>query len=474
MKINLADRLRQFLKTDTVATDAKTLAAHSGDKWVAAHEPEVVVFARSTNDVRKLLEFASREKIPVTARGGGFGYVGGCVPARGGIVLSFVRMNRIKEISFADAVAVVEPGVFTGDLKAAARTQKLFYPPDPASMKDCTIGGNVATNAGGPRCLKYGVTRNYVIGLEVVLANGQVLRTGGRVHKNKTGFDLIGLFVGSEGMLGVVTEITLRLLPLPPARATLSAAFATAAQAAEAVQAIFAVGFLPSSLELADHFTLEAARRDLGRMIVPAGNAHLLVDLDGQEESVRSEAAAIRELLEKRNANALQVAIGEADCEKLWALRREFSNSLRATGLTKLNEDVVVPRSRLVDLLEFAETLQVKHGFPIACFGHAGDGNIHVNIMADRYTRDAAVREKVDRALDDLFRQVLAWGGVITGEHGIGLAKKRWWPDATSEVTRDLHRKLKQILDPEGILNPGKFIDAEGSRSQRLWEFGVD
>ncbi|PYJ74859.1 MAG: FAD/FMN-containing dehydrogenase, partial [Verrucomicrobia bacterium] len=349
----------------------------------------------------------------------------------------------------------------TADLKAAVRTQKLFYPPDPASMKDCTIGGNVATNAGGPRCLKYGVTRNYVIGLEVVLANGQVLRTGGRVHKNKTGFDLIGLFVGSEGMLGVVTKITLRLLPLPPARATLSAAFATAAQAAEAVQAIFAAGFLPSSLELADHFTLEAARRDLGRMIVPAGNAHLLVDLDGQEESVRSEAAAIRELLEKKNANALQVATGEADCEKLWALRREFSNSLRATGLTKLNEDVVVPRSRLVDLLEFAETLQARHGFPIACFGHAGDGNIHVNIMADRYNRDAAVRKKVDHALDDLFEQVLAWGGVITGEHGIGLAKKRWWPDATGEVMRDLHRKLKQLLDPEGILNPGKFIDPE-------------
>jgi glycolate oxidase len=341
-------------------------------------------------------------------------------------------------------------------------------------MKDCTIGGNVATNAGGPRCLKYGVTRNYVIGLEVVLANGEVLRTGGRVHKNKTGFDLIGLFVGSEGMLGVVTEITLRLLPLPPARATLSAAFATAAQAAEAVQAIFAPGFLPSSLEIADHFTLEAARRDLGKMIVPEGNAHLLVDLDGQEQSVRSEAEAIRELLEKRKPNALQMATGEADCEKLWALRREFSNSLRATGLTKLNQDVVVPRSRLVDLIEFAGTLEAKHGFPVACFGHAGDGNIHVNIMAARYNRDAAVREKVDRALDDLFAHVLAWGGVITGEHGIGLAKKRWWPEATSAVVREVHHKLKQILDPNDILNPGKFVEPESSRSRKLSEFGVD
>src|SRR5947208_1420073 len=319
MSTNLASKLRDLLGKEIVASDPQTLAAHSGDKWFAAHQPEVVVFAKSTGDVSKLLKFASHKKIPVTARGGGFGYVGGCVPARGGIALSLIRMNRIKEISFGDAIAIVEPGVITADLKAAAKAQKLFYPPDPASMKDCTIGGNVATNAGGPRCLKYGVTRNYVIGLEVVLANGEVLRTGGRVHKNKTGFNLIGLFVGSEGMLGVVTEITLRLLPLPPARSTLSAAFATATQAAEAVQAIFAAGFLPASLEVADHFTLEAARRDLSKMIVPPGNAHLLVDLAGQEESVRSEAAAIRELLAKKKPTSLEIAAGEADCEKLWA-----------------------------------------------------------------------------------------------------------------------------------------------------------
>ena len=454
----LRTQLVELLGADCVTDESAVLAAHSGDKWFAAHEPEVVVFARSTKDVSKLLQFASREEIPVTARGGGFGYVGGCVPAHGGIALSLMRMNRITEISFTDAIAIVEPGVITADLKALARAQKLFYPPDPASMKDCTIGGNIATNAGGPRCLKYGVTRNYVIGLEVVLANGEALQTGGRVHKNKTGFDLIGLFVGSEGMLGIVTDITLRLLPLPPARATLSAAFASAAQAAEAVQEIFAAGFLPSSVEVADHFTLEAARRDLGKMIVPPGSAHLLVDLDGQEQSVRSEAAAIRELLEKKKPNALETATGEADCEKLWALRREFSNSLRATGLTKLNQDIVVPRSRLVDLMEFAGTLQAKHGFPIACFGHAGDGNIHVNIMAKDYG-NPEIREKVDRALDDLFAQVLAWGGVITGEHGIGLAKKRWWPEATSDVVRGVHQKLKHALDPHGILNPGKFVD---------------
>jgi glycolate dehydrogenase FAD-linked subunit len=455
--MNLAQELRQLLGEEAVAADEGALLAHSGDKWFATHRPDVVVFAQSTEQVSRLLGFASENKIPVTARGAGFGYVGGCVPVQGGIALSLARMNRIKEISFADAIAIVEPGVITGELQAAARAQKLFYPPDPASLHDCSIGGNVATNAGGPRCLKYGVTRHYIIGLEVVLASGEVLRAGGRVHKNKTGFDLIGLFVGSEGLLGVVTEITVRLLPLPPARATLSAAFATMEQAAAAVQAIFAAGFLPSSLEIADHFTLEAARRDRGTAIVPEGNAHLLVDVDGQPESVRSEADALRTLLESKTPNALAIATTEEGSEKLWALRREFSNSLRATGLTKLNEDIVVPRGRLVELIEFAGNLQARHGFPIATFGHAGDGNLHVNLMAAEYD-DPAVRAHVEKALDELFTQVLAWGGVITGEHGIGLAKKRWWPEATSAVNRALHTRLKQALDPAGILNPGKFL----------------
>jgi len=448
-----------LLADDIVADDAQTLAEHSGDKWFAHEAPKVVVFARSSDDVRKLLQFANENKIPVTARGAGYGYVGSCVPIRRGIVLSLMQMNQIKEINFVDAIALVEPGVITSELKRAARSKKLFYPPDPASFEHCTIGGNVATNAGGPRCLKYGVTRNYITGLEVVLANGDLLRTGGRVHKNKTGFDLIGLFVGSEGMLGVVTEVTVKLLPLPPARATLSASFDTISEAAATVQQIFAAGFLPSSLEIADKFTLEAARQDSGSSHVPSGNAHLLVDLDGQEETVGAEMQKMRDLIKSRKPSALEIATNESDCEKLWALRREFSNSLRATGLTKLNEDIVVPRGRLVDLIAFAERLSERSGFPVACFGHAGDGNIHINIMADRYNREVAVREKVQAALDELFAQVLAWGGVITGEHGIGLAKKRWWPEASSDVARDLHRTLKHALDPNNILNPGKFLD---------------
>jgi len=257
----LKQKLVKLLGAKCVADDPVTLEENSRDKWFASHPPDVVVFPESTAQVSKLLAFANREKIPVTPRGAGIGYVGGCVPSRGGILLSMARMNRIKEIHAADSVAVVEPGVITGVLQAEARKRGLFYPPDPASLNECSLGGNIATNAGGPRCLKYGVTRPYVLGLEVVLADGRILRTGGRTHKNKTGFDLIGLFVGSEGLLGVVTEATLRLLPLPPARATLSACFSSFRQSAHAVQEVFKAGFLPSALEIADSFTLASARR---------------------------------------------------------------------------------------------------------------------------------------------------------------------------------------------------------------------
>lgn len=449
--------LARLLGADVVSTDPQVCAAHAADRWFASRVPEAVVLARSTEDVSQVLRWATKRGVPITPRGAGYGYVGGCVPVRGGVVLSVARMKRIKEINFADAVAVVEPGVITGDLQAEVRSKGLFYPPDPASLKDCSIGGNIATNAGGPRCLKYGVTRQYVLGLEVVLASGEVLRTGSRTHKNKTGFDLLGLFVGSEGMLGCVTEATLRLLPHPPARASLSASFRTFRQAADAVQAVFKAGFLPSAVEIADSFTLQSAREHCGTAVVPAGRGHLLIDLDGQPESVKSEVKSLQDLIARRGAVHLATALGEEECEKLWELRRKFSASLKATGLTKLNEDIVVPRGRLVDLVRFAEKLRKEHGFPVACFGHAGDGNIHTNIMAAHYD-DPAVRARVEVALDQLFAQVLAWGGVITGEHGVGLAKKRWWNDATTVTSRAVHERIKAALDPDGILNPGKFL----------------
>lgn len=463
-KSALASDLRRLVGAQRVADEESALKAHAGDRWFASHLPEVVVHAASTRDVSVVLQYATAQGIPVTPRGAGVGYVGGCVPLRGGIVLSVASMRQIKEIHVEDGVAVVEPGVITGQLQAEVRKRGMFYPPDPASLKECSIGGNLATNAGGPRCLKYGVTRHYVLGLEAVLADGRVLKAGGRTHKNKTGFDLVGLFVGSEGLLGVVTEATLRLLPLPPARATLSASFARFADAAAAVQAIFRAGFLPAALEIADAFTLRSAREHCGTEIVPEGEGHLLVDLDGQAASVRLEAKALQALLKDLGALHIQKAIGEEACEKLWELRRKFSESLKATGLTKLNEDIVVPRGRLVDLAEFADGLRKRSGFPIACFGHAGDGNIHVNIMAKGFHEDAEVHARVEEALDELFRQVLAWDGAITGEHGIGIAKQRWWPEAVSETSMAVHEALKTALDPKGLLNPDKFVTVRGVR----------
>jgi len=456
--MNLAQKLTRLLGDDAVRTDDATLATHATDRWFASRVPDAVVLARSRTDVEKTLRFANRHGIPVTPRGAGVGYVGGCVPSRGGIALSVARMNRIKEIHFADGVAVVEPGVITGELQAAVRKLGLFYPPDPASLAECSLGGNIATNAGGPRCLKYGVTRNYVLGLEVVLADGRVLRCGGRTHKNKQGFDLAGLFVGSEGLLGVVTEATLRLLPHPPTLATLAVSFRSFREAADAVQKIFAAGFLPCALEIADPFTLQSAREFLGREIAPGAQSLVLVELDGQPESVRGECAALAKLLRKIDALRVLTAFGDEECEKLWGLRRAYSQSLKATGLTKLNEDIVVPRGKLVELAEFGERLAKKHGYPVACFGHAGDGNIHVNIMAKNYHEDRRVKARVDRALDELFTWVLKAGGVITGEHGIGLAKKPWWKQAVDKVGRDTHTALKAALDPKGILNPGKFV----------------
>jgi glycolate oxidase len=429
----------------------------ASDKWFAKGSPELVVFPKSTEETSFVLREAYRAGIPVTPRGAGYGYVGGCTPVAGGIVLCLDRMNRILEINERDFVAVVEPGVVTEKLQLAARAKKLFYPPDPASLKDCSLGGNIATNAGGPRCLKYGVTRNYVLGLTAVLPDGTIIRCGGRTHKNKTGFDLVGLFTGSEGLLGVVTQATLRLLPLPPARAVLTAGFPTMKKAAAAIQAVFAAGFLPAAVEVADEFTLDSARAYNPKAEFPPGKAQVILEVDGQPASVKSEAASLEKLLKKSGALGIRKATTEKSCESLWALRRVYSQSLKATGLKKLNEDIVVPRGRLVDLVDFAARLQKKSGFPIACFGHAGDGNIHVNIMvAD--PENPSVQKKANAALNELFRQVLAWDGAITGEHGIGLAKKPWWPQALSPETRELHRRLKSALDPKSLLNPGKFV----------------
>jgi glycolate oxidase len=448
-------QLQKLLPGEIFLQPAK-LAQYAGDKWFATHQPDAVALPRSAKSVSKILKFAQAHKIPVTPRGAGHGYVGGCVPMHGGIALSTERMNKVMEINAKDFVAVVQPAVNTAEFQAAVEKQKLFYPPDPASRANNSLGGNIATNAGGPRCLKYGVTRDYVLGLEVVLTNGDIVKLGGRTHKNKTGFDLHRLFVGSEGLLGVITEATLKLIPFPPFRANLAVGFDSMNSAVRALQSIFAAGFLPCAAELADEFTLAAAAKRTKSPRLLGCKAHLIVELDGQEYSARHEIAAVEKIIRQQKPLFVERGFGAEQCEVIWQIRREFSYALRDTGLTKLNEDVVVPRGKLEELFTFAAKLQKRHRLQLACFGHAGDGNIHTNVMVD-YTQPGA-KARSEKCLDELFRWVIAQGGSITGEHGIGLAKKRWWPQAVSKESNKLHRTVKHALDPRSILNPGKFI----------------
>ncbi len=458
MAQNYLPRLRQLKKQLPGELDLRpaTLAQYAGDKWFATHLPDAVARPRSTKAVARILAFAHQHKIPVTPRGAGHGYVGGCVPVRGGIALSLERMKKIREINAPDFVAVVQPGVNTAEFQAAVEKLGRFYPPDPASRADNSLGGNIATNAGGPRCLKYGVTRDYVLGLEVVLADGSICKLGGRTHKNKTGFELHRLFVGSEGLLGVITEATLKLIPLPPFRANLAVGFSSMAAAVRALQAIFASGFLPCAAELADQFTLAAAAKRTGSKRLLGCKAHLIVELDGQETSVRPELVVVEKIVRQHRPLFVDRGFGQTQCEAIWQIRREFSYALRDTGLTKLNEDIVVPRGQLEALFQFAATLQQKYGLQLACFGHAGDGNIHTNVMVDY--KQSGAKARAEKCLDALFRWVIAHGGSITGEHGIGLAKKRWWPQAVSAESRKLHGTVKRALDSHGILNPGKFL----------------
>lgn len=448
--------LKSAVSPDEILTDKVRRDAYGGDKWFAHQTPDVVVLAKSAETVSKTLQFANKFKIPVTPRGAGYGYVGGCVPVHGGISISLEKMNRILEVSSRDFVARVQPAVKTAALQERVMKKGLFYPPDPASRLDCSLGGNIATNAGGPRCLKYGVTRDYILGLDVVLPCGTITTTGSRTHKNKTGFDLPRFFVGSEGLMGIVTEATLKLLPLPQFRGGLSIGFSQMSEAAQVIRKVFEWGYLPAALEVADQFTLAAARKRTGNKAFDGCKAHIILELDGQKKSVQSELKDLVKQLNELPHLFIDKALGAEKMENIWQIRREFSFALRDTGLKKLNEDITVPRGSLEKLFRFTARLQKKHGIPVACFGHAGDGNIHVNLMVDMNDQDQVKRQEA--ALDELFQGIVAMKGVITGEHGIGLAKKPWFNLATSPESRALHQKLKAALDPNNILNPGKFV----------------
>jgi glycolate oxidase len=461
---NLLGALREIVGPSYVHAGPAQLIAYSYDGTFQQQRPDVAVSPRTTDEVARVLALANTHGIPVVPRGASSGLAGGTIPLAGGIVLNLARMNSILDISPADGVAVVEPGVVTARLQAEVEKLGLFYPPDPASLSQSSLGGNVSTNAGGPRCLKYGATKDYVRGLTVVLADGRVLRTGGRVLKQSTGYQLTQLFVGSEGTLGVVTEIVLRLVPLPRERSTAQAAFPSLEQATEAVTAILTAGLLPTALEVMDATTIGLVEDHMAIGLPRDAEAILIVECDGSDAAaVQAEIERVGEVARACGAAAVRVAADAAARAALWEARRAISPALGRARPNKLGEDIVVPRSQLVAMVRRARAISAEVGLPIPVFGHAGDGNLHPNILFDR--RIPGELERVERAAAAIFRAAIELGGTLSGEHGVGSLKREFMEEALSAEAVWAMRAIKQALDPNGILNPGKlFPTRAGSR----------
>jgi glycolate oxidase len=450
--------LQSVLGADHVRTDTDARIQYGTDALKRGHPADVVVFPGSTADVAAVVRICSERRLPMVPRGGGTGYTGGSVPTRGGVVISLERMNRILEIDEANLVAVVEPNVITGDLQDAVEKAGLFYPPDPASLRQSVIGGNVAECAGGPRAFKYGTTKQYVLGLEAVLPTGEIVETGGKVVKNVVGYDLTHLLVGSEGTLAIITTIILRLVPKPPVQATLRATFPTVEAAVDAVGGIIRERVVPAAIELIDGTSLEAVARYLKvRSLAPEGTAAiLLVEVDGVPAAVADEAARVDRALLAAGATEVLHASNDEQRQELWRVRRELSLSLKMVAGLKFNHDVVVPKARIPALFALVWRIAAQHRLRIPCFGHAGDGNIHVNIMVD--PKDADEIERAHTAERELFAGVVALEGSISGEHGIGFSKAPFLPIELSPEEIALMKRVKAAFDPHGLLNPGKIF----------------
>ena len=453
---DLVQTLEGIVGAEFVSTRDADRIAYGQDALKEVSRPAVVVWPRTAEEVSEILRLANRELVPVTPRAGGVGYTGGAVPLYGGILLSVTRMNRILEIDVPNLVAVVEPGVVTADFQRAVEAVGLFYPPDPSSLEESMLGGNVAENAGGPRCVKYGVTGAYVLGTTFVAATGEIVRAGGRTTKNVVGFDLASVMVGSEGMLGVVTDITFRLLPLPEANRTLSVIFTSVRAAAECVTAIMSNRIVPAKLELIDRFSLHAVADYTGEPMPREAGALLLVEVDGESAEVERQALAVERICRASGAIAIEAAATAEESDRLWSVRRKISQAVGRLRPVKLNQDVVVPRTKIPDLLDFVDGISARDGLLIPCFGHAGDGNIHVNVMLDPADEAEAARAK--RAVEAIFRHSVALGGTISGEHGIGYVKAPYLGIALTPETIEMMRRVKACFDPNGILNPGKLF----------------
>ena len=422
------------------------------DSPTSGRPPAAVVFAGNREDVQTTLTVCEQHGVPVTPRAAGTGRTGGAVPVAGGIVLATHGMSSIVDIDRKDLLAVVGPGVITGELHAAVEAEGLFYPPDPNSLKSCMIGGNVAENAGGPRAFKYGVTREYVLGVEACLMGGRVVRTGKRTVKGVTGYDVTALLVGSEGTLGVFTEITLKLVPKPTEIATVMALYSDVRAAAAAVERVIAKGLVPACMELMDAWTLEAIRRQ-GVAIDEEAGALILAEVDGRNAPIDPLLEVLGEVLSE-GAISVLAAQDAAQRARLWEARRMLSMATRKLAKYKLSEDVVVPRSRLVALLDEAAKVCDREKVRHLTYGHAGDGNMHVNFLWD----DPSERAAVDRAIEGLMRATVALGGTLSGEHGIGISKAAYLPIEQGPDLIALQQDLKRVFDPSGLLNPGKIF----------------
>jgi len=455
----IVNRLRSVCGDEHVITQPDELICYGYDGTKRMCRPEVAVKPGSAQEVADVLSLANEHRVPVYTRGAATGLTGGCIPDFRGIVVDTGRMNRILEIDGDSLLAVVEPGVVTGEFQRIVEQRGLFYPPDPASSDYCTLGGNVAEGAGGLRCVKYGVTRDYVLGLEVALADGSLLHTGGRTLKNVTGYDLTRLLVGSEGTLGVVTQITLRLVPRPEAVRTIVAQFDSAEDAMTVVVETARAGIVPRALEVMDSATLDALR-DYAEFGFPEeARTVLLIECDGRREAVDREADSVAQICREAGAIDVDRADDEEERDRAWSSRRAISPALYTINKGKLNEDICVPRARIVEMFRFIDELRNRLGVTVACFGHAGDGNIHVNFMYDPH--NSTDLERAEQAVEEMFRKTIEIGGTLSGEHGIGTAKKRYLNVELSGRTVTLMRELKRVFDPNGILNPGKIFSAD-------------
>jgi glycolate oxidase len=447
--------LTEVLSAAQVRRDEDTRAQYSRDESdTGEYPPDLIVFPENTQQVSAVFKTCQSLGVPFTPCGARSGKSGGSLPLRGGVAVSLERMNRIRSISVEDLTAVVEPGVITGDLMKAVEEVGLFYPPDPNSWQFCTMGGNVAENAGGPRALKYGVTRDYVIGLEWVLPTGEILQVGRRTIKGVAGYDLVGLFVGSEGTLGVATEITLQLIPKPKHVMTALVIFDSVLTAARAVSAVLASGVLPRTLELIDDVALRAVD-GRGFHFPPGAGSAVILEVDGNvEEGLLAELGQAGEICERLGATQTLVAQNEEQREKLWAARRVVSTALRALKPHKISEDIAVPRSRIPEIIEKLKAMGTELGLVVATYGHAGDGNLHANILYEGPHQRALVETAIRRMLE----MTVQMGGTITGEHGVGHAKRDYLALEQPPAVLDLQRRLKSFFDPAGLLNPEKMF----------------